>query len=46
MVESVAPIVDINIILVTLGLFFAAALMEIGGGYLVWHWIREKRAYL
>jgi hypothetical protein len=36
MVESVAPIVDINIIIVTLGLFFAAALMEIGGGYLVW----------
>jgi hypothetical protein len=35
MVESVAPIVDNNIIIVTLGLFFLAALMEIGGGYLV-----------
>lgn len=25
------------------GLFFVAALMEIGGGYLVWLWIREKK---
>ena len=24
-------------------LFFVAALMEIGGGYLVWLWIREKK---
>lgn len=24
-------------------LFFIAAIMEIGGGYLVWLWIREKR---
>jgi small multidrug resistance family-3 protein len=24
-------------------LFFIAALMEIGGGYLVWLWIREKK---
>jgi small multidrug resistance family-3 protein len=46
MVESVVPIVDINIIIVTLGLFFAAALMEIGGGYLVWQWIREKKGIL
>jgi hypothetical protein len=46
MVESVAPIVDINIIIVTLGLFFAAALIEIGGGYLVWQWIREKKGIL
>jgi small multidrug resistance family-3 protein len=45
MVESIAPIIDFNIIivtLVTLVLFFVAALMEIGGGYLVWQWIREK----
>ena len=35
MVESLAPIVGINIIIVTLGLFFVAALTEIGGGYLV-----------
>jgi small multidrug resistance family-3 protein len=43
MVDSLTPVVDINIIFVTLGLFFVAALLEIGGGYLVWEWIREKK---
>jgi hypothetical protein len=46
MVESLAPVVDINILIATLGLFFVAALMEIGGGYLVWQWIREKKGIL
>jgi small multidrug resistance family-3 protein len=47
MVESLAPpVVDTNILIVTLGLFFVAALMEIGGGYLVWQWIREKKGIL
>jgi small multidrug resistance family-3 protein len=46
MVESIVPITDINIIIITLVLFFVAALMEIGGGYLVWQWIREKRGIL
>ena len=46
MVESLALVVDINIIIVTLGLFFVAALLEIGGGYLVWQWIREKKGVL
>lgn len=27
----------------TLALFFAAALAEIGGGYLIWLWIRRKK---
>jgi small multidrug resistance family-3 protein len=45
-VESLAPVEDANIIIVTLVLFFAAALMEIGGGYLVWQWIREKKGIL
>jgi len=27
----------------SLPLFFAAAIAEIGGGYLVWMWIRQKR---
>lgn len=27
----------------SLGLFFVAALFEIGGGYLVWKWFREKK---
>jgi hypothetical protein len=47
MVESLAPsLEDTNIIIVTLGLFFLAALMEIGGGYLVWQWIREKKGVI
>ncbi len=29
--------------LLTLTLFFAAALAEIGGGYLVWLWIRQNK---
>jgi small multidrug resistance family-3 protein len=27
----------------TLTLFFAAAIAEVGGGYLVWLWLREKK---
>jgi small multidrug resistance family-3 protein len=27
----------------SLGLFFLAALAEIGGGYLVWLWIKQKK---
>jgi small multidrug resistance family-3 protein len=42
MVESVV-IIYIKIIIITLVLFFVAALLEIGGGYLVWQWIREKK---
>jgi small multidrug resistance family-3 protein len=29
--------------LTSFGLFFMAALAEIGGGYLVWLWIRQKK---
>ena len=46
MVESLSLVVDIKVLIVTLGLFFVAALMEIGGGYLVWQWIREKKGIL
>jgi small multidrug resistance family-3 protein len=47
MVESVTSFEDTtNIIIITLGLFFLAALMEIGGGYLVWQWIREKKGII
>jgi small multidrug resistance family-3 protein len=28
---------------ITLALFFVAAVAEIGGGYLVWLWLREKK---
>jgi small multidrug resistance family-3 protein len=33
----------IMLILVTLALFFAAAIAEIDGGYLVWLWIKKKK---
>jgi small multidrug resistance family-3 protein len=34
------------IIIITLALFFAAALAEIGGGYLVWLWLRKNKKLL
>ena len=33
----------VEIILTTLGLFFFASLLEIGGGYLVWKWLRNHK---
>ena len=33
----------ITLLVITLSLFFAAAIAEIGGGYLVWSWIRKKK---
>jgi small multidrug resistance family-3 protein len=35
--------VTITLVLVTLSLFFVAAIAEISGGYLVWSWIRKKK---
>lgn len=32
-----------EVVITTLGIFFFAALLEIGGGYLVWKWLREHR---
>jgi len=36
----------ISFAIVSLGLFFLAALFEIGGGYLVWLWLREKKGLM
>lgn len=33
----------VETIVTTLGIFFLAALLEIGGGYLVWKWLREHK---
>jgi small multidrug resistance family-3 protein len=33
----------LEVIVTTLGVFFLAALLEIGGGYLVWKWLREHK---
>lgn len=42
--ESIPPTeYSITLILSTFGLFVLAALLEIGGGYLVWKWLREKK---
>ncbi|HYX55697.1 MAG TPA: YnfA family protein [Nitrososphaeraceae archaeon] len=38
--------VEIMIIIITLALFFAAALTEIGGGYLLWLWLRKNKKLL
>ncbi len=34
---------SIALIISTFGLFVIAALLEIGGGYLVWLWLRERK---
>lgn len=34
---------DTTLATTSLGLFLLAALVEIGGGYLVWLWIRQKK---
>ena len=33
----------VEVIISTLGIFFFAALLEIGGGYLVWKWLRDHK---
>jgi len=35
-----------RMIILSLALFFIAALLEIGGGYLVWQWLRESKGRL
>lgn len=42
--ESILPTDNyFNFVLSTFGLFIVAALLEIGGGYLVWLWLRERK---
>jgi len=36
----------VKLIITTIALFFAAALFEIGGGYQVWLWLREKKNWI
>ena len=33
----------VEVILTTIGLFLFAAVLEIGGGYLVWKWLRNHK---
>lgn len=45
--ESIPPTeYSFTLILLTFGLFVFAALLEIGGGYLVWKWLRERKTIL
>jgi small multidrug resistance family-3 protein len=37
---------DVQISVISLGLFFLAAILEIGGGYLVWQWLREHKTIM
>jgi len=37
---------NISSIATSVGLFLLAGLMEIGGGYLVWLWLRDERGFL
>jgi small multidrug resistance family-3 protein len=37
---------EVQLIVISLGLFFLAAILEIGGGYLVWQWLREHRTIM
>lgn len=33
----------VEVILTTIGLFLFAAMLEVGGGYLVWKWLRDHQ---
>ncbi|MEX0764166.1 MAG: YnfA family protein [Nitrosopumilaceae archaeon] len=33
----------VEVILTTIGLFLLASVLEIGGGYLVWKWLRDHK---
>jgi small multidrug resistance family-3 protein len=49
MVETTLIIPDSNTVvflLTTIALFFVAALVEIGGGYMIWKWLRERKGIL
>lgn len=35
-----------ELVITIIALFFAAALFEIGGGYLVWLWLKEKKSWI
>jgi small multidrug resistance family-3 protein len=45
--KSIVPESDATLFVITsIALFFLAALVEIGGGYLVWKWLRDKKGIL
>lgn len=49
MVETALILSDPNttfFVLTSIALFFVAAIVEIGGGYMVWKWLRERKGVL
>ena len=36
----------VSVMITTLALFFAAALFEISGGYLIWGWLRKNKGLI
>jgi small multidrug resistance family-3 protein len=45
--KSIVPESDATLFVITsIALFFLVALVEIGGGYLVWKWLRDKKGIL
>ncbi|MGE5662335.1 MAG: YnfA family protein [Ignavibacteriales bacterium] len=49
MVEAELIFSDLNtpfFVLTSIALFFVAAVAEIGGGYIVWKWLRERKGVL
>lgn len=49
MVETALILSDPNttfFVLTSIALFFVAAIAEIGGGYMIWKWLRERKGVL
>ncbi|MGH9975653.1 MAG: YnfA family protein [Nitrososphaeraceae archaeon] len=50
MVETALILSELNTsfaaVLTSIALFFVAAIAEIGGGYMVWKWLRERKGVL
>lgn len=49
MVETALMLSELNttlVVLTSVVLFFVAAVAEIGGGYMVWKWLRERKGVL
>ena len=42
---ELTPLIDDNLLFIfsTFSLFIVAAIAEIGGGYLIWQWLRERK---
>lgn len=49
MVETALILSELNttfVVLTSIALFFVAAAAELGGGYMVWKWLRERKGVL